>query len=389
VRFIVEADGGSRGNPGPASYGTVVKDAATGQVLAELAEFLGTTTNNVAEYRGLIAGLEIVRQIDPDAEVEARLDSKLVVEQMSGRWKIKHPSMKPLALQAQRILPPDRVRYTWVPRERNKHADRLANEALDAAAKGEAWSASASTAELSATVEPADAPFDEPFVDEAEVEPPPVGTLVGWDTGLGTPTTFLLLRHGETKHTASKVFSGSGGDDPPLTATGEAQAAAAASALVDRGITAVVSSPMLRTRQTAAAAADVLGLDVRVVDDLRECDFGAWEGASFAEVRERWPDELATWLGSTATRPPGGESFDEVDVRVHRARDTVIARHPEGTVLVVSHVTPIKSLVRAALEAPPVTLLRMELSAASVTEIQWFANGTASMRSFNETAHLR
>jgi broad specificity phosphatase PhoE/ribonuclease HI len=389
VRFIVEADGGSRGNPGPAAYGTVVRDAATGQVLAERAEYIGTSTNNVAEYRGLIAGLGIVRDLDADAEVEARLDSKLVVEQMSGRWKIKHPSMKPLALEAQRILPPDRVRYTWVPREDNKHADRLANEALDAAAKGEAWSAATSTAELSAGAATDGTLFDGPVVDEAEVEPPPASPSVGWDTGLGLPTTFLLLRHGETKHTASKVFSGSGGDDPSLTKTGEQQAGDAARALTGRGITSVVTSPLYRTRQTANLVASALGLKASVVDDFRECDFGAWEGFGFAEVRERWPDELAAWLGSTAVPPPGGESFDEVDARVHRARDKVIARYPEGTVLVVSHVTPIKSLVRAALEAPPVALLRMELSAASVTEIQWFANGTASMRSFNETAHLR
>jgi ribonuclease H / adenosylcobalamin/alpha-ribazole phosphatase len=151
----------------------------------------------------------------------------------------------------------------------------------------------------------------------------------------------------------------------------------------------VVSSPLRRTRQTAEVVAGVLGLAVRVVDEFRECAFGDWEGHTFAEVRERWPDELAAWLGSTALQPPGGESFDEVDVRVRLARDKVLALHPQGTVLVVSHVTPIKSLVRAALEAPPVSLLRMELSPASVSEILWFDNGVASLRSFNETAHHR
>jgi probable phosphoglycerate mutase len=386
VRFIVEADGGSRGNPGPAAYGTVVRDAETGQVLVERAEYIGTGTNNVAEYKGLIAGLRAVREIDPDGEVEARLDSKLVVEQLSGRWKIKHPSMRPLALEAQRVLPPSQVTYVWVPRERNKHADRLANEALDAAAKGRTWSSSTSTAELSAS---RGAVVDGPVVDEAEVEPPPTDTQVGWEVGLGVPTTFLLLRHGETVHTARKLFSGSGGDDPPLTAAGEAEAAAVAAALTGRGITAVVTSPMRRARQTADIVAGALGLAVREVDDLREADFGEWEGLSFAEVRERWPDELVAWLADFSVPPPSGESFAEVDMRVARARDKVIARHPEGTVLVVSHVTPIKSLVRRALEAPPVSLLRMELSSASVTEIHWYANGTASLRSFNENAHTR
>lgn len=377
-RFIVEADGGSRGNPGPAAYGAVVRDAETGQVLAERAEYIGTSTNNVAEYRGLIAGLTAAVEIDPDAMVEARLDSKLVVEQLSGRWKIKHPSMRPLALQAREILPVDRVTYTWVPRERNKHADRLANEALDAAARGETWSESTSSAALSVSSS------GEPFVGEAEVEPPPTNSLVGWDIDLGTPTTTLLLRHGETEHTVSKLFSGSGGVDPPLTPTGLAQAAAAAAALTDRGITSVVSSPMLRARETADVVACALGLSIREVDDLRECAFGAWEGRSFAEVREGWPNELAAWLGSTSVTPPGGESFDAVGRRVRRARDQLFTRDPEGTVLVVSHVTPIKTLVRVSLNAPTTALYRMELSPASLTEIQWYSNGNASLRSFNE-----
>jgi ribonuclease H / adenosylcobalamin/alpha-ribazole phosphatase len=130
-RLIVEADGGSRGNPGPAAFGAVVRDAVTGAVLAEVAETLGVTTNNVAEYRGLIAGLQAARRIDPEASVEARLDSRLVVEQMSGRWKIKNAGLRPLALEANRILPAGRVAYTWVPRARNAHADRLLNAALD------------------------------------------------------------------------------------------------------------------------------------------------------------------------------------------------------------------------------------------------------------------
>lgn len=148
--FIVEADGGSRGNPGPAGYGAVVVDAATGETLTEAAEYLGVVTNNVAEYRGLLAGLRAARDLDPSATVHVRMDSKLVIEQMSGRWKIKHPDMKPLAAEAARIFPPGQVTYEWIPREQNKHADRLANEAMDAGKRGEQWSAAASTAELDA-----------------------------------------------------------------------------------------------------------------------------------------------------------------------------------------------------------------------------------------------
>ena len=115
-RVIVEADGGSRGNPGPAAYGAVLRDADTGEVLATKAETLGIATNNVAEYSGLIAGVALANEFAPDAELEIRMDSKLVVEQMAGRWKIKHPDMKPLALTAQRALAGRPVVWTWVPR---------------------------------------------------------------------------------------------------------------------------------------------------------------------------------------------------------------------------------------------------------------------------------
>jgi probable phosphoglycerate mutase len=132
-KLIIQADGGSRGNPGTAGYGAVVLDAVTGEVLAEVSEAIGHATNNVAEYSGLVAGLRAAGKIAPGAPAEVRMDSKLVVEQMSGRWKIKHPDLRPLAAQAsQAARALGRVTYTWVPRERNTHADRLANEAMDA-----------------------------------------------------------------------------------------------------------------------------------------------------------------------------------------------------------------------------------------------------------------
>ena len=134
-RLLIEADGGSRGNPGTAGYGAVVRDAVTGEVLGERSEAIGRATNNVAEYSGLLAGLRAAGKLAPGAAAEVRMDSRLVVEQMSGRWKIKHPDLQALAAEARhaaRAL--GRVTYTWVPRERNKHADRLANEAMDAAA---------------------------------------------------------------------------------------------------------------------------------------------------------------------------------------------------------------------------------------------------------------
>ncbi|HEY0696838.1 MAG TPA: reverse transcriptase-like protein, partial [Micromonospora sp.] len=134
LRVVVEADGGARGNPGPAGYGAVVRDADTGAVLAERSEAIGVATNNVAEYRGLIAGLEAAAELGA-AEVAARMDSKLVVEQMCGRWQIKNAGLRPLAAQAARLVRAfEQVNFDWIPRERNRHADALANAAMDVAA---------------------------------------------------------------------------------------------------------------------------------------------------------------------------------------------------------------------------------------------------------------
>ncbi|MFE7183799.1 bifunctional RNase H/acid phosphatase [Streptomyces erythrochromogenes] len=434
VRFVVEADGGSRGNPGPAGYGAVVLDPASGETLAERAEFIGVATNNVAEYKGLIAGLAAARDLAPDAEVLVRMDSKLVVEQMSGRWKIKHPDMKPLAAEAARILPRAQVTYEWIPRERNKHADRLANEAMDAGKRGEQWEASASSAVLDASAArslatpppsgpPGDAaagaaaaraalaasrgagadtlwaePGSGPGGPAPQAEPTATATAAaapaagqGWGPDMGAPATFVLLRHGETALTPQKRFSGSGGSDPELSPAGRRQAAAVAEALAARGtVQTVISSPLLRCRETAQAVADRLGLDVTVEQGLREVDFGAWEGLTFADVRERFPEDLQAWLDSPKAAPTGGgESFAAATRRISATRDRLLAAHAGRTVLLVTHVTPVKILVRLALGAPPESLFRMELSAASLSAVAYYADGNASVRLLNDTSHLR
>lgn len=370
ARLIVEADGAARGNPGPASYGAVVRDAVSGAVLAEASAAIGIATNNVAEYRGLIAGLHEASKINPDASIEARLDSRLVVEQMSGNWKIKHPSMRPLALEASRILPAGRVTYRWVPRERNAHADRLANQALDAANSGDPW-------RLGGESHPPTAKDHES------------GRVVGWGADPGVPTTLMLLRHGATALSVEKRFAGVR-QDVPLSAAGEDQVRSAARQLRSvGGIDVIVSSPLLRARATADAVSAQLGLAVNVDDDLRECDFGDWDGLTFAEVHAKWPAELAAWLGSPSAAPPSGESFDAVGRRVRRARDRLLRAHPGETALVVTHVSPIKELVRLALGAPASALFRMELATASLSIVQWYADGNAVLRVFNETAHVR
>ncbi|WP_128428065.1 bifunctional RNase H/acid phosphatase [Streptomyces cyaneus] len=420
--FIVEADGGSRGNPGPAGYGAVVVDAATGQTLAEAAEYIGIATNNVAEYRGLLAGLRAARELDPTATVHVRMDSKLVIEQMSGRWKIKHPDMKPLAFEAARVLPATQVTYEWIPREQNKHADRLANEAMDAGKRGEQWSAAASVAELeaadaraaraaSAVTEVADVAEVAEVTGSTAGEPEPSGppedakaeadvraarTVAapssGWaPADMGAPATFVLLRHGETPLTPQKRFSGSGGTDPSLSDVGREQAERVGAALARRGtIQHIVASPLTRTRETAGIVAARLGLDVSIDDGLRETDFGAWEGLTFGEVRERYPDDLTAWLADPEARPTGdGESFAATATRIAATRDKLIAAYAGRTVLLVTHVTPIKTFVRLALGAPPESLFRMELSAASLSAVAYYADGNASVRLFNDTSHLR
>ncbi|MGN6299924.1 MAG: bifunctional RNase H/acid phosphatase [Angustibacter sp.] len=380
-RFVVEADGGARGNPGPAGYGAVVRDADTGHVLVEAAESIGQATNNVAEYRGLVAGLTAAVELDSDCTIEVRMDSKLVVEQMSGRWQIKHADMRRLAAQAREVVDPERVRYTWIPREKNKAADRLANEAMDDAAKGRPWRGLL----RSQAVQEIEAEDAEPrTAAERPVAPPAPRADVGPGAEL------VLLRHGVTEHTSARRYSGRGGDDLGLTDLGRQQAVAAAAALAADGpFDAVLCSPLRRTQETAQVVADRLGVPVRVDDDWVECSFGAWDGLTAEEVSERWPAEHAAWFGSVTAAPPGGESLADLEVRVLRGRDRLLARFPRGRVLVVTHASPIKSLTRAATGAAPDVLWRLESSPASITRTRWWSDGGSVLVSFNETAHLQ
>ena len=210
-----------------------------------------------------------------------------------------------------------------------------------------------------------------------------------WISAQGKPTVTLLLRHGQTPMSVQRRYAGR--TDAPLTDTGVQQAAAAAKRLAQAGIGAIVSSPLQRTVRTAEEVSAVTGVPVVTDDGFRETDFGAWEGLTFAEVRERWPSEMTVWLADPSVAPPGGESFAQVSERVTAAMHRVLAERAERadrTVLIVSHVTPIKTLVAAALLAPPAALFRMHLDVAALCEIDWYADGPAVLRSFNDTAHL-
>jgi probable phosphoglycerate mutase len=361
-RFVVEADGGSRGNPGPAGYGALVRDAATGKVLAERAESVGRATNNVAEYGGLVAGLQAALDLDPTADVEVRMDSKLVVEQMSARWKVKHPDMQKLALQARRIARQlGSVRYTWVPRAQNSAADALANSAMDG-----------KPVHRDLAAEPTTATDD---VQPVAPRPPAVTTVTH------------LLRHGRTEHTPERRYSGR--NDLPLSASGRAEAEAAAVRSKELGIDVIVASPLRRTRETAEVVAAVLGLPVQYDDDLVELDFGDFEGLTAEEAREKHPLAARRFADDISVAAPGGESIADVSDRVARARARILRGHAGRTVLVVSHVTPIKLLLAAALDVDEDVVHRVFLDAASLCAVTWSSDGRASVRLMNDTAHLR
>jgi len=378
LHVIVEADGGSRGNPGPAGFGAVVRETATGEILLERYASLGVTTNNVAEYRGLIAGLQAALELKA-THVDVRMDSKLVVEQMSGRWQIKNPGLRPLAAEAATLVGRfTTVTFDWIPRERNKAADALANQAMDEAAVPLPAPGPTDGAENPGAVRAA-----------ALIKPT---TQQSWAPPSSTAdaTRLILVRHGETAFTKQGRYSGRG--DVPLSDEGEAQAMAAAGrvASISRDVMAVVSSPLARCVRTAELiSAGAGGATVTIMPDLIECDFGQWEGLTFAEVRERWPDEMAAWLASTSVAPPGGESFQAVAKRVRGAMATLLSSYPAAVVVVVSHVSPIKLILRDALAAGDAFLHRLFLDAAGVSTMDAWPDGGIAVRSVNETAHLR
>jgi broad specificity phosphatase PhoE len=202
----------------------------------------------------------------------------------------------------------------------------------------------------------------------------------------GPPTTLILVRHGETDHTRDKKFSGLGGDNPGLNDDGRAQVRATADWLAPLApsVDAVVTSPLRRTRESADILASVLDLPVEVEDGIAEAAFGAWDGLTFADARALDEAAFDKWIGSFDLPAGGtGESVNEVLARVTAARDRLVAAHPGRTVLATSHVTPIKLLVKLALDMPLESIFKTELAPASVTIIAWYPDGHPVLRLFN------
>jgi len=342
--FLLTADGGSRGNPGPSGYGSVVSE--NGKIIAELFDFIGIATNNVAEYSGLIAGLTAINQIDDQATVEVKMDSKLVVEQMSGRWQIKHADMRVLAQSARTAHNPSLVNYTWIPRDENSHADRLANKALDQQAGG------------------------------GEVVQVQQNYLTERLLTNEKATTIILIRHGETVLTPFKKFSGDGPLNPELTDIGLDQAEKVANAVAALNPEVIIASPLRRTTQTAEAIARATSLPIVFEDAWIECSFGIWDGLSIDEVKEKYPADYQAWISSTGFAPPEGESYDNVAVRVDAALNQIAAEYPGQRVAVVTHNGTIKSAAKVVIGGPAESIFHIDVSPCSITTVSiWPSDG--------------
>lgn len=368
--LVVEADGGSRGNPGVAGYGALVRDPANGKVLVELAEPIGLASNNVAEYSGLIAGLEAARDLAEGPVVEARLDSKLVVEQMSGRWKIKHEDMRRLALEARDVVREieaagGSVRYTWVPRAENAAADALSNLGMD----GESIHR---------------VPVESESMDALEAQES--ASTVEVTSGEERPARVVLVRHGVTRHTEAGVLDGRGGSDPELSHAGREQAAAAAASVVHLlgGTRArVLTSSLTRAVQTGGTIAGRLGVRAEVDEDWDEQCFGDWDGRSVRDLVEEDQSGLHLFRNDTAYRRPGGESHEQLRERVLAALERVV--DAGGTTVVVCHRMPILVVLSHVLGSTPEMAWRLAISPGSLTALEFWPDGGVVVSFTNRT----
>ena len=317
------------------------------------------------------------------------MDSKLVVEQMSGRWQVKHPAMKPLAARGAGARAPAAAACASAGSRgrRTRHADRLANEAMDAAARGDVWRAGGDSGPADA----ADAWLaeHEPTASLAPAEAPVATPQNGWrDDPSAPPTTALLLRHGQTELSVQKRFSGTG--DQPLTEHGRLQAAAAAARLADAAARRPSSAaPCAGPARPPSSSRPRLGrrgrLRARPARDRLRRLGGLHVRRGQAEVAARARRLARRPVGRAAVRR---ELRRDDDARPAGPRPGCSRRTAGSAIVVVSHVTPIKTLLRLALDAPPSALYRMHLDLTCLSEVQWFADGPAVVRSMNDTSHV-
>lgn len=372
VKLIIEADGGSRGNPGVSGAGAIVIDSETGNILRKISENVGIATNNVAEYSAVIFALEAAFEIDPNADIIVRMDSKLVVEQMSGRWKIKHPDMLSLGARVQKLIAGKNVEFVWIPREQNVLADALANKAMD----GEPAAAAAA-------------------VEFNQVAP---SSIRAPQSSVAEATTLIMVRHGRTALTEHRKISGGDGENPDLSELGNKDATEVAIELANVGISGafsflekpvvVIHSPIKRAAQTATKIANRLGVEQVELADLREIGFGDWDGLTNEELFVGHEEHYQKWRGSYEVAPPNGESLKDFDVRVNRSLDFIIEKFAGKTVVVVAHVMPIRGLLRIANDASVAGFWRVDLGPASISIARFWGREAAEVVCVNSTSHL-
>ncbi len=393
--ITIEADGGSRGNPGPAGSGAVIVDSATGSILAEVAVFIGVATNNVAEYRAVLAAIEVANEIAPGVRTLVRLDSKLVVEQMSGRWKVKNEGMQDLALALKEAIGSREVSFEWIPREQNGKADSLANEAMDAEKSTiRKYIGSADTSTIDVITS-----SSKPIAADLEYNPELPSSVRAPRNVSKRLTTIILVRHGRTILTESHRISGRGGEDPQLSDAGKEDARKVAEELTHVGFSGphakvlspsvVVSSPIARARETASIIASKLGIPVETHDDIAEIAFGDWDGHTNQEVAANWSALYDQWRGDVRISPPGGgESLEEFDVRVNKAISAILDKHEGKTLIVVAHVMPIRGFIKKAIDATWPAYWRTSIAPCSISIIRFWGDEAAEISVVNQTNHL-
>ena len=365
--IFLYADGASRGNPGPAAYGVHIEDSEE-NTIADFGEALGIATNNQAEYSGVIAGLRYLTTTQY-REVTIRLDSKLVVEQLSGRWKIKNSNMQELAIEAQGLLREFDARFEWVPREQNSLADANANKALD---EGDFTSSSAANLELS-SIQPRSIRAPRQYLE---------------------PTTIAVVRHGHTVNTEKNLISGGQGTDPELSELGLFEANAAAEQLPlllsEFGLpelSAVYHSPMVRTTQTAAALA--MGkLELLADARLREIGFGDWEMLEMAQLETDELELVSAWRGSLDVAPPGGESVNDMQGRVWSALEEIINQNRGKSVAVATHMMPTRAFAAAAFRGAKNAYFNLNSSPGGISIYRFFDMNFAEVFVMNSCQHL-
>lgn len=393
-KIIIEADGGSRGNPGPAGSGCLLIDSQTDEVIAEAAIFIGISTNNVAEYQAVLTGIQLANEIAPEAELLVRMDSKLVIEQLSGNWKVKHENMVDMFQQVVAKLGNRVVNFEWIPREQNTRADKLANQAMDAESSEIRKYVSNQLASEVDIVNISSKP-DATNLEYNPVMPSSVRAPRDITKKL---TTLILVRHGRTDYTQSHRLSGKGGQDPQLSELGIEDATKVAKAIAEVGAlgqfknimkpTLVISSPLARAKETADLIARSIGVDVQIADGLQEISFGDWDGHTNQEVAQKWSTEFEAWRGSVEIAPPNGESLRDFDFRVMQAKEAILSNHEGQTLVLVSHVMPIRGLVRSAMAADWEAYWRVSIAPCSITILRFWGNEAAEVTCVNYSGHL-